>query len=199
MDENRFAAVLDGIRSQASGITAFVCANCARPGQEMALHCRSRPAVPDFDWPFPAQQIIVPCTGRLQPEQVLKAFYSGAAMVCVFACAEKNCHYLEGSKRCARRVEYIRSLLNEIGMGGERLKLFHFPGSAVEDMSTSYGEPAAEKSSDVLEERLSAIREEVAQALRLLPQNPLGNFIEPVAAGDTYREEMNVGEDDNDE
>jgi hypothetical protein len=120
-------------------------------------------------------------------------------MVCVVACAEDNCHYLEGSKRCARRVEYIRSVLNGIGMGGERLMLFHLPGSAVEDMSLSSGRPGAENSSSVLEACLSVMRDEVVRALKLLPQNPMGNITEPVAAGDSYQEEMDAGEDDNDE
>jgi coenzyme F420-reducing hydrogenase delta subunit len=165
----------------------------------MALDCRSRPVVPSFDWPFSAQQIIIPCTGRLQPEHVLKAFCSGAAMVCVVACAEDNCHYLEGSKRCARRVEYIRSVLNEIGMGGERLMLFHLPGSAAEDMSISSGGPVAADASGILDARLSAIRDEVVRAVLLRPQSPLGEFTEAAVAGDFYQEETDAGEDDNDE
>jgi hypothetical protein len=117
----------------------------------------------------------------------------------VIACAEDNCHYVEGSKRCLRRVEYIRSILDEIGMCSKRLMLFHLPGSAVEDMSTSSGEAVVQSASTVLDARLSAIRDEVAQAFRLLPQNPLGEFTELVAAGDSYQEEMDAGEDDSDE
>ena len=88
-------------------VTIFVCANCARAGQAPTSAGRPRPAVPDFGWPWPVREILVPCTGRLQPEHVLKAFESGSGVVSIVACEEDNCHYLEGSKRCARRADYL--------------------------------------------------------------------------------------------
>ena len=53
--------------------------------------------LPQFSWPFPVREVLVPCTGRLQPEHLLKAFESGSDLVCAIACAEDNCHYAEGS------------------------------------------------------------------------------------------------------
>jgi hypothetical protein len=114
---------------------------------------------------------VVPCTGRLQPEHILKAFESGADLVCAIACQEDNCHYLEGSKRCVRRVDYLRSILREIGLKGERLLLFHLPGTAAEDMALAAGRPALPR--EDLDARLAAIRERVTQALEVLPPNPL--------------------------
>ena len=105
-------------------ITVFVCANCARPGKAPSSAGRVPPVVPDFNWPSPFQQVVVPCTGRLQPEHVLKAFESGSSVVSVVACQDDNCHYVEGSRRCTRRIDFIRSLLNEMGLGEERLLLF---------------------------------------------------------------------------
>ena len=55
------------------------------------------------------------------------------------ACQEDDCHYLEGSKRCARRADFIRSILEEIGLDGERLMLFHLPGTAAQDMALASG------------------------------------------------------------
>ena len=124
-------------------ITVFVCANCARPGKAPSSSGRVRPVVPDFNWPSPFKQVVVPCTGRLQPEHVLKAFESGASVVSVVACQDDNCHYVEGSRRCTRRIDYIRSLLNEIGLGEERLLLFHLPGSASEDLAMSAGKASS--------------------------------------------------------
>jgi F420-non-reducing hydrogenase iron-sulfur subunit len=89
----------------AEAVTAFVCSNCARPGLAPTSAGRPRPSVPNFQWPFPVREVLVSCTGRLQPEHVLKAFESGANLVCAVACQEDNCHYLEGSTRCARRVD----------------------------------------------------------------------------------------------
>ena len=45
--------------------------------------------------------------------------------MCVITCAGGDCHYLEGSDRAQRRVEYVRELLDEIGLGGERLLFLH--------------------------------------------------------------------------
>jgi F420-non-reducing hydrogenase iron-sulfur subunit len=117
-----------GVRPLPS-VTVFLCANCARSGRLPTSAGRPAPDVPDFRWPASFRQILLPCAGRLQPEHVLKALESGADVVCAIGCQEENCHYLEGSGRCARRLDHVRSLLQEIGLGGERLLFFALPGS----------------------------------------------------------------------
>jgi coenzyme F420-reducing hydrogenase delta subunit len=156
-----------------SAITLFICANCARPAQVSSSSGRPRPTVPDFNWPGPVKQVIIPCTGRLQPEHVLKAFESGSSIVSVVACQEDNCHYIEGSRRCTRRVDYIRLLLNEIGLGDGRLLLFHLPGSASEDMMMSVGKSANPEILDSLSAQIAAVRDRAIEALRVHSPNPL--------------------------
>jgi F420-non-reducing hydrogenase iron-sulfur subunit len=174
MGDSRCVAEPQGSSTQAlAAVTAFVCANCARPGQAPSSAGRPRPVVPDFRWPFAVREVMVPCTGRLQPEHILKAFESGAEVVFAVACQEDNCHYLEGSKRCARRVDYLRSILEEIGLDGERLMLFHLPGTAAEDMALAAGRPAPGGTADGLDARVAAIRDQVIKALEGLPPNPL--------------------------
>jgi coenzyme F420-reducing hydrogenase delta subunit len=129
--------------------------------------------VPEFGWPWPVREIVVACTGRLQPEHVLKAFEAGSDMVAMVGCAEDNCHYLEGSKRCARRADYLRSILNAIGLGGQRLMLFHLPGTAAEDMALAAGRPAPACDCEALAAQAAAIRDQVVEALAALPPNPL--------------------------
>ena len=165
-------ATADGRGGKISAaVTIFVCANCARPAQAPTSAGRPRPTVPDFSWPWPVREILVPCTGRLQPEHILKAFESGAGLVCAVACQEDNCHHLEGSKRCARRVDYLRSILREIGLSGERLMLFNLPGTAAEDMALAAGRPA--RTREDLDAQISAVRDGVMRALEALPPNPL--------------------------
>jgi nicotinamide mononucleotide adenylyltransferase len=84
---------------------------------------------------MPVEEIAVACTGRLQPEHLLRAFEAGSDLVCVVACAEGNCHHLEGSRRAARRVTYVEGLLGQVGADPRRLMLMHLPGSAQEDMA----------------------------------------------------------------
>jgi coenzyme F420-reducing hydrogenase delta subunit len=40
-----------------------------------------------------------------------------------------DCHFLEGNLRAKERVEYTKSLLDEIGLGGDRLEMFHIGAS----------------------------------------------------------------------
>jgi hypothetical protein len=145
-------------------------------------------------WPWPVIEVLVPCTGRLQPEHVLKAFESGASVVCTVACQKDNCHYLEGSQRCARRVDYIRSILEEIGVGGERLMLVHLPGTAAEDMALAAGKPAPVSVPAALDGCVAAIRDQVIEALESLSPNPLHKAPVAETAGD-FRQEMDTSYD----
>lgn len=171
----------------AMAVTAFICANCARSGQAPDSGGRSRPSVPSFDWPFPVREVLVPCTGRLQPEHVLKAFESGADVVCTVACQEDNCHYLEGSGRCARRVDYLRDILDEIGLGGERLMLFHLPGTAAEDMALGAGRPVPACAVEAGDAEFAAIRNGLLEALDGLTPNPLHTGPVAQAAEEPYQ------------
>jgi F420-non-reducing hydrogenase iron-sulfur subunit len=120
-------------------ITVFRCAHCS----------------PQFQSESPLHEIALPCTGKLQPEHLLKAFESGADAVCVVTCAQGDCLYLEGTQRTERRVEYVKELLDEIGLGADRLTVFHLAASE---------EPSP---------RLAAIRETIMAGLGALPPNPL--------------------------
>jgi coenzyme F420-reducing hydrogenase delta subunit len=153
--------------------TVFVCANCVRPGRVPTSAARPPPDVPDFQWPVSVRQILLPCTGRLQPEHVLKAFEAGADVVCAVGCQEDNCHYLEGSKRCARRLDHVRSILQEIGLGSERLLFFTLPGTAAEDMALGAGVPAPARASPPTADLIGAIRDRVVATIEGLPPSAL--------------------------
>jgi coenzyme F420-reducing hydrogenase delta subunit len=177
----------------AMAVTTFVCVNCARPSQTPGSAGRSRPTAPRFNWPFPVREVLVPCTGRLQPEHVLKAFESGADLVCTVACEEDNCHYLEGSERCSRRVDYLRGILDEVGLGGERLLLFHLPGTAAEDMALGAGRPAPVCRAEAGDARIAAIRDEVLQVLAGLTSNAL--HIDVAGAAEELYQQVDTGDD----
>lgn len=176
-------------------ITAFVCTNCARPAKRPGTAVKARPVIPDFNWPVRAHQIVVPCTGRLQPEHILKAFESGASVVSVIACEENNCQYIEGSKRCSLRVGFVRSILEEIGLGEGRLLLFSLPGSAHQDLALSAGEATPTNNSEFLETKIAAIRDQVAEALRTYPPNPLQQLPQSDNGEDGSLEGMSSSED----
>ena len=158
--------------SQQKTVTAFICANCARAGvAPFSVH--PRPGRTDFGWPLPVDEIVVPCTGRLQPEHLLKAFESGASLVCVIACQDDNCHYVEGCRRAGKRLDYVRGLLDQIGLGGDRLAMFQLPGSAREDMAAGLDlPPTAQASPAHVAQQIQTIREAVMAKVQTLAPNP---------------------------
>lgn len=162
--------------------TVFVCVNCARPARAPTSAGRPPPDIPDFQWPRSVQQILLPCTGRLQPEHVLKAFEAGADVVCAVGCEADDCHHLEGSRRCARRVDHVRSLLQEIGLGRERLLFFTLPGTAADDMALGAGRPVV-AADPALTELVAKVRDRVVATMEALPPSALGPPLAPEAAG----------------
>lgn len=56
---------------------------------------------------------------------ILKAFESGIDGVCVVGCLEGDCHYLVGNIRARKRVEYTKQLLDECGIGGDRVVMYN--------------------------------------------------------------------------
>jgi F420-non-reducing hydrogenase iron-sulfur subunit len=114
-------------------LTVFRCANYTNPTPKASATRRPRSLPFTAQWSGHVNDIAVPCVGKLQPEHLLKAFENGADAVCVLACEDDNCCYLEGSQRLDRRAEYVRGLLEEVGLGGERLMVFHLGDSARED------------------------------------------------------------------
>ncbi len=154
-------------------VTAFLCANCSRPGQAPDSGGRPRPVVPDFDWPFAVDEILVPCTGRLQPEHVLKAFEAGSDLVLTISCDEHNCQYRQGSERWARRADFVRSILDEIGLGGHRLMVFKMPGTSAQDCALGAGDAEPVCGGESADARIATIRQTVRQALGEVTPNPL--------------------------
>jgi coenzyme F420-reducing hydrogenase delta subunit len=134
---------------------------------------RERPAPLPVAWPFRVHEVPVPCTGKLQPEHLLKAFEAGTDAVCVLACDAGNCHYLEGSRRVQRRVEYVRGILDEVGLGGERLLLYHLPGSAKEDAALGCGAKSGARNEEEAAGRLKGVAAEIAGKLKALGRSPL--------------------------
>ena len=43
----------------------------------------------------------------------------------VVGCLEGTCHYNEGNFRARERVEYVRTLLDEIGIEGDRVRMYN--------------------------------------------------------------------------
>jgi len=148
-----------------------VCANCARENGEGSG--TSDPISGIFPQKTRVKEVVVPCTGRLQPEHLLRAIEAGADLVCIVACEENNCHFLEGATRARRRSQYVQHLLEEIEVGGERIMLLHLPGSARQDMCAKNSRNPSQDAEGELSRYVLAASAEVAERLRSTPPNPL--------------------------
>jgi F420-non-reducing hydrogenase iron-sulfur subunit len=63
------------------------------------------------------------CSGRIDPQFILKAFQSGADGVLILGCHPGDCHYKEGNYKALRRFYLLRKLISQFGIEEERLKL----------------------------------------------------------------------------
>jgi coenzyme F420-reducing hydrogenase delta subunit len=63
------------------------------------------------------------CSSMVKDVYLLRAFEAGSDAVMVFVCPKGHCRYVEGNIRAAKRIAWVQKLLDEIGVGGERLSL----------------------------------------------------------------------------
>lgn len=76
-------------------------------------------------YPTNIKIIRVPCTGKVDVMYLLRCFQEGADGVYCVGCMEGNCHYNQGNLRCRERVGHIHQLLEEIGIEGDRVRMYN--------------------------------------------------------------------------
>jgi F420-non-reducing hydrogenase iron-sulfur subunit len=97
-------------------IVAFFCNWCTYLAADLAGTSRIKYA-PN------AEVIRVMCSGRVDPQFVLKAFADGADGVLIGGCHPGDCHYQEGNYKALRRFCLLRRLIRQMGISEERLRL----------------------------------------------------------------------------
>lgn len=103
-------------------IVAFCCHYCAYAAADLAGIMR-------LQYPPNIKIIKLPCSGTIDILHILKAFELGADGVFVAGCLEGGCHFIEGNTRARRRIEHAKAILDEIGLGNERLEMFFMSSS----------------------------------------------------------------------
>jgi len=96
------------IKKDRPRITIFYCINSFRQPE--------KPILEDCDIKY----IKMPCSSMTKDVYLLRAFEAGADAVMVLVCPEDACRYAEGGKRARKRIEWVRGILDQIGMDGER-------------------------------------------------------------------------------
>ncbi len=120
-----------------------------------------------LEYPSNIKIVKVPCTGRVDIIHMLEAFEGGADGVCLVGCLEGDCHFLTGNIRARKRVEYAKQLLEESGIGKDRLVMYN--------LSAAEGQ------------RFAQIAREMTEKIRGLGPNPIKAVISRQQTAETKR------------
>lgn len=97
-------------------IVAFFCNWCTYTAADLAGTARMHYA--------PNVRVLrIMCSGRLDPQFVLKAFREGADGVLIGGCHPGDCHYQEGNYKALRRYILLMRLLKDLGIEQGRVRL----------------------------------------------------------------------------
>jgi coenzyme F420-reducing hydrogenase delta subunit len=127
-------------------ITAFMCIYCADMAADTAGALR-------IQYPANVKLVKMPCTGKTDIQYLLNAFEHGADGVYVVGCSLGNCHHVRGNERAKYRVDRLKKMLDEIGIGGERLEMYFVSGG--------------------MGETFARVAQEMTERIRELGPNPL--------------------------
>ncbi len=97
------------VREIAEPVVAFMCNYCSYEAADNAgrSHLEVNPKL------LPVR---VTCTGRVNPEWIIKALRLGAARVAVFGCHPGECHFHSGNYRSLARNSLLGSLFRQLGI-----------------------------------------------------------------------------------
>jgi coenzyme F420-reducing hydrogenase delta subunit len=104
-------------------LSIFYCSNCL-DGTEFDQMSREEEGV---EYTI----ISLPCSGKADLLYLLKAFETGADGLALVTCPKNECHYLEGNLRAPKRAEEANRLLEEAGMGPNRIIVLPMNGKGI--------------------------------------------------------------------
>ena len=98
-------------------VLVFACNWCSYAAADLAGTTR-------LEMPSEFTLLRVMCTGRVDPLHLLRALAMGADGVLVSGCHPGDCHYTSGNLHARRRVDFVRTVLEQLGLA-ERLEMVH--------------------------------------------------------------------------
>ncbi len=97
-------------------IVAFCCNWCSYAGADLSGTNR-------LNYPANVKIIRIPCSCRLNPMFILRAFQRGADGVIICGCHPGDCHYTTGNYYARRRMTLLFSLLDYLGIEKARTRV----------------------------------------------------------------------------
>lgn len=111
-------------------ITAFYCIYCGYMAADTA-------GALGVQYPANVKFVRMPCTGKTDIRYLLEAFEQGADGVYVVACPIGNCHHVRGNERGLARLQRAQKILDDIGLGSERLDMVFMSGSQAQTFAAA--------------------------------------------------------------
>jgi len=96
-------------------IVAFLCNWCSYAGADLA-------GVSRIQYGTNIRIVRVPCSGRINPQYILKALQNGADGVLVSGCHPGDCHYISGNLVARRKFALVKRLIEYVGIEPERVQ-----------------------------------------------------------------------------
>ena len=106
----------DVTKEYSPNIVAFCCNWCSYAGADLAGSSR-------LSYPANVKIVRVPCSCRVNPMFVLKAFQRGADGVILCGCHPGDCHYVTGNYYTRRRMSLLFSFLDYLGIEKQRTRV----------------------------------------------------------------------------
>lgn len=97
-------------------IVAFCCNWCSYAGADLAGNNR-------LEYPGNVKIIRIPCSCRLNPLFILRAFQRGADGVILCGCHPGDCHYTTGNYFARRRMTLLFGMLDFLGIEKARTRV----------------------------------------------------------------------------
>ncbi len=100
--------------AQEPRVLAILCRWCSYAGADLAGTSR-------FQYPANVRIVQVPCSGRVDPVMIFRAFTEGYDGVLVSGCHPGDCHYGTGNYHARRKLAVARRLLETVGVQADRM------------------------------------------------------------------------------
>ena len=97
-------------------IIAFLCWKWGYGSADMAGTIRAQ-------YPASIRTVLVPCTGRLGSDVVMRTFGRGADGVMIVGWYPKECDYETGNYFAYRQVEYLKEVFKALGINEKRIQM----------------------------------------------------------------------------
>ena len=113
---------MDTMKNKEIKILSFLCLKWGYGGADMAGTIRAQ-------YPPSLRTVLVPCTGRVGADLVMRAFGRGADGVMIVGWYPGECDYESGNYFAYRLVEYLKAVIKTVGINPKRL-IMEFCSSA---------------------------------------------------------------------